>query len=164
MARASRQLCEGPSKELDRARDKIERIVGELAKKISAPAEPADAIAELREAELRAALGKLDHGARAKHIGQAIRAGDDSLVGAILRGHAVVTGIESAELEGYRVQWQRARFPAELDRVLRFKGALSALDRAARLFNKFVDGVVDQEAVCKAERFEIKTRRLAGAP
>ena len=113
IARASRQLCEGAFKELDRAREKVERHVGDLMKKISAPAEPSDAIGELREAELRAALGKLDDCARGKRLREAIREGDDALVGAILRGHTIVTGVEPAELEGYRAQWQRARFPAE---------------------------------------------------
>ena len=154
VARASRKLCEAASKELDQAREKVERFVGDLMKKISAPAEPNDVIAESREAELRAALGKLDHRARAQRISEAIRAEDNPLIGAVLRGRAIVTGIEPAELEGYRAAWQRVRVPAEVDRISRLKSALKDLDRTGRLFKNFMDGIADQNAVRRAEQLE----------
>ena len=118
------------------------------------PRPQSDIIAESREAELRSALGKLDHRGRAQRISEAIRAEDDLLIGAVLRGRAIVTGIEPAELEGYRAAWQRVRFPAEVDRISRLKSALNDLDRAGRLFRSFVDGIADKSAVLKAEQLE----------
>jgi hypothetical protein len=54
--------------------------------------------------------------------------------------------------------------PAELDRISRLKRALNDLDRADRLFETFVHGIADQDAVRKAEELESRTGRGSAVP
>jgi hypothetical protein len=66
-------------------------------------------------------------------------------IGAVLRSGVPVmlTGMGGAEREARRREWQRSRYPVELDRVERLGKAIEATQRAGRAVKDFAGHVAD---------------------
>jgi hypothetical protein len=55
----------------------------------------------------------------------------------------MLTGMHDAEREARRREWQRSRYPVELDRVERVGKAIEAAERAATAVRNFAERVVE---------------------
>lgn len=148
------ELAFSATKMIDAARDRATATIERLERATCSPPEPVDARMQLLHGEIRSALLRMTDEARQKAVSDAITAGDDVTVAAVLHGPQMLTGIGSAARELFRDRWRRSKFPAELDRVERLRKATIAADRAARLLIHHVDGLTDSTAVRLAEAAE----------
>jgi hypothetical protein len=142
------------AKRLDAARDKAERSIAEIEKRTAAPPEPTTIAGAMRESEIRATLAAMSVADRTKAVATAIDAGDDEVIGSLMRGPAMLSGIGSAERLALQDRWRRVRHPDQVKRVEQLKAALSDLDRASALFSSFTLGLVDRNELRAAEDAE----------
>ena len=68
-----------------------------MEKETAAPAPPQDAREELRAVQIRDRLHAMDRSARPLAISASMKAGDDSVVAAVLSAPDFVSGLEAAE-------------------------------------------------------------------
>jgi hypothetical protein len=156
------KLLERAMMKVDAARKRGATAVAAIEKQTGAPPPPANAVDAMLHGEIRARLAKMSDEERAS----AIASGDDHIIAAYLHGPAMLTGASEAEREMHRRAWQRAKFPAEIDRAERLKKAMAAMERGASLLLQFVAGLTDAEAIGKAEAAERRaqdTLNAAGA-
>jgi hypothetical protein len=97
------------------------------------------------EAEVRAHLRTLNDKDRAAVFADPVKRDDMVTVAAVLRPGVPVmlTGMHDAEREARRREWQRSRYPVELDRVERVGKAIEAAERAATAVRNFAERVVE---------------------
>jgi hypothetical protein len=157
------QLSQSALKKVDSARASIEREIGRIQAAMSGPPEPRTPSAIAIETEIRGALSRMSREDRARTINDAIQRGDESVVGAALRGPSLLTGLGDAEREARRAQWFEKKFPRELDRMGRLSRARDAADRASQSLINFVASLTDAEAVRLAEESEREAREAIAA-
>lgn len=147
---------------LDAARAKVAARIAEIEKRISAPPAPRDALALSIESEVRARLAAMSDKDRSAAIDAALKAGDAVVVGAVLRGPALLTGLSDARHEMLRHSY-RARFhKAEADRVSALRKALEATERMGNLFVSVVREATGSPAArLAASNKEIREQALA---
>jgi hypothetical protein len=144
-----------------KAAEKIDSAVAKLAEEIAkiekatfSPAPPRDAVAAQLESEVRSCFLDMDDKERHRTITEALNAGNDTIVGAVLRGPAMLTGFSAELLEGYRKMFRQKRYTAELDRAQRLGTALGDMTRAGTALVSFVaefDGPMVQRAFAAQE-------------
>lgn len=146
---AAVKLGEKAAKVLDDARAaalaEMQRVEAETA--APPPGDPAI------ESEVRSMLARATHEQRSKIVADAIKAGDDTTCGAVLRAGvpAWLSGLGQAELDMRREQWRRARHPGVSDRLDRMRKAIEATDRGGRLLVTFVQDAANSPAAQLAE-------------
>ena len=156
-------LQQAALKRVDAARTRAQAEIDRIETSTSAPPEPRTASAVAVESEIRSALSRMSHDERAKAIADALERGDDSVVGAALRGPTMLTGLGEAEREARRHQWRQKKFPSELARLVRLRKSVEAMERGGSLLMNFVDGLTNSEAVRLAEASENLAREAAEA-
>ncbi len=124
------KVAEVQARRLDAARQRATAEIERIEKAIHGPQPVEPTIAS----EIRTMLKTMKAEERRELIMDAIRAGDDATVSAVLGAPGYLSGHGDAVLAGFRDAWQRQRFPAEHDRVNRLRKALDAQGRAARSF------------------------------
>lgn len=137
---------------LDAARAKVAARIAEIEKRISAPPAPRDAVALSIESEVRRALAAMSDKDRSAAIDAALKAGDAVVVGAVLRGPALLTGLSDARMGMLRNAYKQRFHAAESERVATLNRALEATDRMGRLFVGLVREATSSPAVHLATR------------
>jgi hypothetical protein len=105
-------------------------VLTRVESEIAAPPEPEP---ESHEAEVRVHLRTLNDKDRAVVFADAVKRDDVVTIGAVLRSEVPVmlTGMDGAEREARRREWQRNRYLVELDRHALASQAPLALERAS---------------------------------
>jgi hypothetical protein len=143
--------------QLDEARGRAIREIESLERATSCPP-PGDAVAMQLESELRATLRAAKKSDRDKIVKAAIDGGDDSVIGAVLRGHAALVGMTAEEQNARREEWRVARYPQEADRIGRLKRAVEAIGRAGGAFVNMVSRLTDNPQAVAAEAGAAKAK------
>ena len=130
---------------LDHARQTAQAERERLAKATSAPLIRDAAHA----AEIRRALSGMSDKRRGEIIAEAITAGDQDVVAAVLTGPGFLSGLGVEEQESRRHAWRSAHCPAELDRLQRLDKALADHERVVRAFLGYVRKLASDEGPAK---------------
>lgn len=132
-----------------------------ILEKIAAPPEPKTFSKDTVAQGTRDGLLRLSPKARAKALSEAVEAGDDVTVGAVLNAPNVASGISRSEHDMLRATWQRRRFPFEVDRAARLDRAMDDLTNAGSAMINFVSSLTNSERIAAAEESERKAREAA---
>lgn len=157
------RVGERGAKALDTARARAAAKIKQIQAETAAPPPPKDAPVALLEGEIRARLASMTHDQRAEVVATAFEDGDDLVLGALLRGPAMLTGMTHAAREMHREHWRRERFPAESDRIARLEKALWVLDMGGEDFLGFVKRLSDAPAALRAEQAAEATAQALAA-
>lgn len=114
--------------ELDKARSVAEAELASIASATAAPPAPRDPGALAIEAELRAALRQMTHEDRRAALA------DDRVLGAAMRGPALLAGMSEAEAAATAEAYRKRAHPAAAARVDKIARARDALDRVGKSF------------------------------
>jgi hypothetical protein len=140
-------LSEQAEKSLDEAAAKAGAELERVKAKIAVPPAPTqDSLEAGLEAECRAHLRSVTEKDRRAVLADAIQRDDMAVIGAVLRGPAMLSGMSNVERELRRIEWQRKTYPSELDRIQRLAKAIGAVERASRLVVAFAHEVADDAA------------------
>jgi hypothetical protein len=156
---------------IDAARDRAEKAIGKLETStlpsISAHDTPANILAAIAGAEVRATLKGMTTPQRHKAISSAIEAGDGDTLLAATDSKAILAGLlGTAEVAAYRAAWQKKWHPETVDRIGRHRRALAELDRLGEMFAKWGSGILgeQQTAIEAAEKSAAEAAKaVAGA-
>ncbi|MBR0986537.1 hypothetical protein [Bradyrhizobium liaoningense] len=157
---ASFELIERATKALDDAVKTAQKEIATIRTRTKGPPPCKDLLTETRQRELRERLAMLPDDRRKAIIADAIRNGDDLLVGAILNSPPWLTALGESETALVRHNWAIKHFAGDLDRAERLQKALVDAERAGTLSISFVDGLTDAQLIQQAETTE---RRAAEA-
>lgn len=148
---------------LDRARNRLSATVARLSAETAAPLLARDANGMMLEGEIRTALARMSPKDRTAAIGQAFEDGEDSVVGAVLRGPALLSGLGPDQRQMLQDRYRRERHPQEADRIIRLTKALDGLERGAVALLGFTEAIVTTPRALEAEQAAERTERaLAG--
>jgi hypothetical protein len=143
-------LGERAAARLDGARSKALAELDRLRRETSAPPVPGNQLIAALEAESRSALRSMGAKHRGRVIHSAIENGDDVVVGAILRGPPMLSGLTDAEREMRRSVWRKKRHPGVLDREERLGRAVAALERGGSGLIALVADITDSPSAKRA--------------
>lgn len=163
LANAAVKSGERIAKPLDAARARVAAKITEIEKRISAPPPPRDAVALSIESEVRARLAAMPESARNAAIEAALKAGDATVVGAVLRGPALLTGLSDARMGMLRNAYVQRFHPAESERIATLKKALETTDRMGQLFVGLVRQATSSTAVQLAAQAKLQRETALAA-
>lgn len=146
---------EPAAKKIDGARRAAEAAARAIREAISAPPRKADASATILDGEIRRWLSGLNTEQRSLALNKAIETGEDAIIAAVLAGPPALSGMaDHREADDYRLAWQLARYPAEMDRLSRLEKAVADTERAGSLLIGFMGQLTDSDVLAKAEESE----------
>ena len=144
---------------LDQARNRLSATVARLSAETAAPLLIRDAGAMMLEGEIRAALARMSPKDRTAAIGQAFDDREDSVIGAVLRGPALLSGLGTDQRQMLQDRYRRERHPQEADRIMRLTKALDGLERGAAALLDFTKAVVTAPHALAAEQAAERTEQ-----
>lgn len=154
---------EQAAQSLDRARNRLAATVARLSEQTAAPLLARDAGSMMLEGEIRSALARMSPKDRTAAIGQAFEDAEDSVIGAVLRGPALLSGLGADQRQMLQDRYRRERHPREADRIIRLTKALDGLERCAVALLGFTEAIVTTPRALEAEQAAERTERaLAG--
>lgn len=107
------------------------------------------------DGEIRGRLAGSTPAERRAMLSQALAAGDDAVVSAVLSGPAMLSGFEDpTEREDLRLRWQTARHPDVVAQAERYGRAATDIERAGSLLVRFYASLTDPEILARAEASE----------
>lgn len=156
VASAALKTGERVAARLDAARSKVTAEIASIEKLISQCPPPRDAVALGMEREIREALARMSDDQRSATIAEAFANKDESILGAVLRGPAMLVNMKPAAHAMLKHRYQTEFHPAEHARRERLAKALEATDRAGRslvaLVGKATAGEAARMAAASASR------------
>lgn len=148
---------------LDQARNRLVATVGRLSAETAAPLLTRDAGGMMLEGEIRTALSRMTARDRSAAISPAFEDGEDAVIGAVLRGPALLSGLATDQRQMLQDRYRAERHPREADRIARLKKALEGLDRGAIALVDFTDAITTTPQAIRAEQAAERTEQaLAG--
>lgn len=160
---ASFELIERATKALDDAVKTAQKDIAAIKTRTKGPPPSKDLLTETRQRELRERLAMLPDERRKAIISDAIKTGDDLLVGAVLNAPHWLSSLGESEMTLFRHNWAVKHFAADLDRAERLQRALADAERAGTLSISFVDSLTDAELIERAESTEKKAAEALAA-
>ncbi|MEQ1951359.1 hypothetical protein [Mesorhizobium sp. CN2-181] len=146
---------------LDAARGRAKAEIESINKRTSCPPAPTGPVFGLQhEIEIRTALAGMPERVRESTINDAFKTKDLSIIGAVLRAPAFLSGVGKARLELIRAQYQREFHPGDAERVDVLNKALEATERAGVLFMKMVREASESPVIQLAQA-GVRNRREA---
>lgn len=136
---------------LDAALERAKATIASIEKATFAPEAPREAAGLQLEAEIRAAIKAMGDKDKTAAISKAIATNDMSIVGAILRGPGLLTGLGDAELASVRHRYQQANFPKEMAKRERLEKALAAARTGGLAFVELVTSAADNKMASMAD-------------
>src|SRR5690606_5566658 len=128
----------------------------------SCPPPPRDAVALGLEQEIRARLAAMPESERKDAIDQAFTERNEAVIGAVLRGPAMLVGMSPARHDVVRARYQREFHGIDLARRERITKALDAVERGGTAFMGIVRAAAnDPAARVAAKRKEKRDAALA---
>ncbi len=151
LRRSALSLGEKGARTLDAARQRASEVLKRIEAETTAPPPPRDAMALQIEAEVRTRLAGMQASERRVLIEAAIQGGNDTIVGAALRGPAMLIGMDQTEHDLMRLRWREARHPEKAAKIERIVNALEAVDRGGNLLMSFVERVSNSSSAQRAQ-------------
>lgn len=129
----------------------MEAEIATLEQRVGSPPPPQDQLALSMEAEIRSRLAAMPEAERDKAVDGAFAEKNLTIISAILRGPAFLSGISPAKHAMARHRYGATFHAEELARRDRLKSALDATERSGQSFVRFVTQVATNQAVTVAE-------------
>ncbi|MER8941254.1 hypothetical protein NKH82_17360 [Mesorhizobium sp. M0915] len=142
VATAAKKTGERVASRLLAAQEKADATIASLQKATFAPPPHAD-IGEKFDKQILYALKTMTHDERSEAFAEAFEADDMTLIGAVLRAPALLSGMKSTELAALRHRFQTKHFPAEMARLERLRKMRAAADTGGKAFVKLVEQAAD---------------------
>ncbi|GLS35368.1 hypothetical protein GCM10010869_09560 [Mesorhizobium tianshanense] len=146
IAAAAGKTGERVAAQLDAARTRAKAEIANIEKRTGAPPPPKDAIALAMEAEIRTRLANMTPKQRGAAIAKAKAENNETIIAAVLRGPAILTGLGASQLEGVRHHYRQRFHAADYARLARLTKALDAMEKSGRLFVGLVRSAADSQA------------------
>ena len=126
--------------------------ISDIEKKTAAPPKPKDVAGQLANMELESVpRGIAGRRANRRLSPDALAAGDEAIVAAVLTAPPLLSGLSPGEYGLRLAEWRLRNHGAELERMGRLRKALTDVERAGPLLTGFVDSLTDAELVRAAE-------------
>ncbi|MEI4484056.1 MULTISPECIES: hypothetical protein [unclassified Phyllobacterium] len=139
----------------DKVRARALKEIELVSEQIAAPPKPTDFAGHSLASEVRTRLAGMKPADRKKALDAALHDGDDIVLGAVLNGPAMLSGIATKEeMAVLRTRWQHLRHAPEVDRINRLKAALTDFDRAGQLALTFSLSLANRKIIEQAEAKE----------
>ncbi|MEZ2219628.1 hypothetical protein [Rhizobium sp. RCC_161_2] len=132
------KLAEATARKLDEAKARAQREVEEADTLTSMPPAPRDALTAGLEAEIRGRLAALSDKTREEVVSRAFEEKDLSIISAVLRGPAMLTGMSQARHDMVRNRYRTTFHPEATERRRRLADALEATERTGRSFINYI--------------------------
>lgn len=144
-------IFETTARRVDSTRARGEAIIAALEAETQ-PAKPKDAMEFIAAGEVRQMLRGMSAEERKATLAEA----DDTIISAVAHSHPRLSGITVSERDLAVHEWRKRRFPAELDRIERLRGALGQLDRLGTMYRDFSLRIANAKAdeIAAAENSE----------
>ncbi|RWA79896.1 hypothetical protein [Mesorhizobium sp.] len=143
VAAAAAKSGERVAAQLDAARTRAKAEIANIEKRTGAPPPPKDSLALSIEAEIRARLAAMGDKERADAIAKAKADNNETVIAAVLRGPAMLTGLGAAQLEAMRDHYRKLFHSADYARLQRLQRAVEAMEKSGRLFVGIVKSAAD---------------------
>lgn len=166
IAAAASKAGERIGVQLDAARTRAKAEIAAIEKRTGAPPPPKDSVALSIESDITRALASMGDKERADAIAQAQADNNETILAAVLRRPAMVSGLGAAQLESIRHHYRQRFHAADYDRLQRLTKALAATDRSGHLFHGVINSAKDTQIarqMANASRIEIEAARRAHA-
>ena len=167
VATAASKTGERVAAQLDAARTRAKAEIANIEKRTGAPPPPKDSVALSIEAEIRARLAAMCDKERADAIAQAKARNDETVIAAVLRGPAMLTGLGAAQLDSIRHHYRQHTHGADYARLQRLTKAVDAMEKSGRLFVGIVKSAADtpmaRQAAIAAREAQAAAAHAAGA-
>lgn len=138
----------------DKCNERLSQEIARLKLKISGPVFDGSIKNVQLQTEIRLFLrDRSSPEIRQREISRAIEHGDDQVVSAILSGPAMLSGLSPAEVEAFRLLWQRKRWPNELARIAVLEKAGGAVNLGAQLLLSHSTKMAAAAIVAEAKKF-----------
>ncbi|MGV3553204.1 hypothetical protein [Rhizobium sp.] len=144
-------VAEKTAQRLDSAKEAVATEIENLSVAMGTPPLPGTPYAVSLEQEIRSRLCVLQEKERDAVIGKAFADKDTTILGAVLRGPPMLTGVSEPRHNMIREQYRRDFHPAEYARYGRLRGAMEAMERTGHVFVDFIGGIVNSETMNVAE-------------
>jgi hypothetical protein len=139
---------------VDRANQTFQTEIKRLQLKIAAPAIDTTIKGVQLQTEIRLFLRDQAAADKRREIVRSIESGDDSVMSAILSAPAMLSGLSPAEVEAFRLTWQRKRWPAEVARIAQLEKAAGHLNTGGQLLISHQRKMAAPAIVQEARRFQ----------
>lgn len=147
-----------PLKRFDAALAAARHEIGAIEARTFAPPRPVHAADAMLASEVRARLANLPEGDRRDALEAALVAGDDAVLGAVLNGPAMLSGLSKPQYDNLRDRWRSSRHADEVDRIDRLKAALGDTERGGTLLLGYASSLADSRVIERAEASEAVAR------
>ncbi|RUV08163.1 hypothetical protein EOA79_01460 [Mesorhizobium sp. M1A.F.Ca.IN.020.03.2.1] len=167
VASAASKTGERVAAQLDVARTRAMAEIANIEKRTSSPPPPKDSVALSIESDITRALASMGDKERADAIAQAKAQGDETVIAAILRRPAMVSGLGEAQLEGIRHAYRQHFHSADYARLQRLQRAVEAMEKSGRLFVGIIKSAMDtpfaRQAAIAAREADAAAAHASGA-
>lgn len=144
VAAAAAKSGERVAAQLDAARTRAKAEIANIEKRTGAPPPPKDSLALSIEAEIRARLANMKSAKeRTDAIAKAMADNSETVIAAVLRGPAMLTGLGAAQLESVRHHYRQHFHAADYARLQRLQRAVDTMEKSGRLFVGVVKSASD---------------------
>lgn len=143
VANAAVKSGERVAAKLDAARAQAQAELAALDKRTSCPAPPKDAVGLGLEQEIRARLAAMNEKDRKAAIDQAFADRNEAIIGAVLRGPALLVNMSPAHHDVVRAHYQQTFHAVDAKRRERIAKALDAVQRGGTAFVEIVRTAAD---------------------
>ncbi|WP_224545593.1 hypothetical protein [Mesorhizobium sp. CA16] len=146
IAEAARKTGQRVAGQMDAARSKAIAEIEAIEKRISAPPAPKDNVALSIESDITRTLASMGDKERTDAVAKAKADNNETILAAILRRPAMVSGLGEAQLESIRHHYRAHLHPADYARLQRLRKAVEATERSGHLFVSIVNSAADTPA------------------
>lgn len=160
VAKSARDRGANVARKIDAALAKAKTTIEDINKATAAPPAPRDQVSLQLESEIRARLAAMTRKERADTLSAAVAEGNMTVVGAALRGPALLLGMTDAEFEVVRSNYRKRYHAKEMERAERLSKAVEATERAGTSFVKLIEKASDSEFVRTVDAAYQKRRKL----
>lgn len=132
------KLAEATAKKLDDAKAAVQREIEEIDTLTGTPPALRDQFSAGLEAEIRARLASMPEKARDEAVNKAFTEKDAGIIAAVLRGPALLVGMNQSKQSIIRHRYRHTFHPNEAARLKRLTAALEATERSGRSFLGYI--------------------------
>lgn len=136
---------------IDTALSRADETISAIERTTAAPPPPREAAAIALDAEIRGGLQRMDDDGRSAAVNAALKSGNMSVIGAVLRGPAFLSGMSDNQLELLRARYRQQQFPKETERLERMRKAVAATRTAATAFVGLVNDAANSKFANNAD-------------
>jgi len=139
---------------VDRANQNFLTETMRLKNKIAAPAQDTTVKGINLSHEIRLFLRDQPAVEKRNMIAKSLEAGDEQILSAIMSAPPMLSGLSESEVSGFRLMWQRKRWPDEMKRIMQLEKAAAAVNLGGQLLIGHQRKMAAPAIVAEAKKFQ----------